>query len=99
VTTATPKLVSLADHPRAAPAIRRARAWGGLAGFVLIGLAGLLAGLPIEDVLLRALAGGVGGHLALWLASILLWRHVLRAEALQAARRARERASRGEPAP
>ena len=30
-----PKLVSLREHPRAAPAIRRLKAYGGLAGFAI----------------------------------------------------------------
>ena len=89
-----PRLIALRDHPRAGPGIRRAKAWGGLAGFGLMILAGLLSGGDPADALLRALAGGLAGYLVMWVVAIAVWIQVLRAEATTAARRAVERSRR-----
>jgi uncharacterized membrane protein YccC len=87
----TPKLISLRDHPRAGPGIRRAKAWGGIAGFALVLLAGMTAGGTIADGLFRGLIGGVVGYVVVWVAAQLVWSQLLRAEATNAARRAAER--------
>ncbi len=82
------KLPSVANHPRAGAQIVRAKAWGGLAGFALVGLLSWRAGAPVPDTLLRALAGGVVGYVATWAAAVLVWRHLVVAE-LRAVRRHR----------
>ncbi|MDX6554777.1 MAG: hypothetical protein QOD86_972 [Miltoncostaeaceae bacterium] len=87
----TPKLISLRDHPRAGPGIRRAKAWGGIAGFALVMLAGTMAGGTVVNGLLRALIGGVVGYVVVWVAAQMVWSQLLRAEATNAARRAAER--------
>jgi hypothetical protein len=85
-----PQLTSLADHPRAAPAIRRAKAAGGLLGFGIAVLQGLSHGLPFATVLLRGLELGVAGNVVAWAAAVAVWKRVLTAQAA-AAVRARER--------
>ena len=85
-----PKLTSLRDHPRAGPGIRRAKAWGGIAGFALILLAGMTAGGTVADGLFRGLVGGVAGYVVVWVAAQMVWSQLLRAEATNAARRAAE---------
>ena len=63
-----PKTYAAKDDPRAMAAIRRAKGMGGMAGFVLTGLAAHLHGELMASVLLRALGGGVAGYMVAWLA-------------------------------
>lgn len=72
--------ISVSNHPRTAAAVRRAKAWGGLAGLALCALLGLRAGLPVLDVMLRALAGGIAGYVALWAAAVAVARQLVIAE-------------------
>jgi hypothetical protein len=84
-----PPGVSIANHPRARGAIRRTRARTGLAGFVLVLLLALKAGVPAEDAVLRGLAAGLAGFLCAWAISLVWWKQVLLAE-LRAAHERRE---------
>lgn len=73
----------LAEHPRAARGIARAKAWGGLGGFLLGGY----LSLPTQTLAgagLRALAAGVVCYVAVWAAAVFLWRRMLVAELHQA---------------
>ena len=73
----------LAEHPRAARSVARAKAWGGLAGFLLGGY----LSLPTQTLAgagLRALAAGVVCYVAVWAAAVFLWRRLLVAELHQA---------------
>ena len=73
----------LAEHPRAARGVARAKAWGGLAGFLLGGY----LSLPTQTFAgagLRALAAGVVCYVAVWAAAVFLWRRMLVAELHQA---------------
>ena len=92
-----PQLISLREHPRAGESIRRAKAWGGIAGFVIAALAGYGTGLPTSTLLLRALLFGIVGNCVGWAASVAIWRRVLTAQALATvrARNARNDAARG----
>ena len=90
----TPQLVSLAEHPRAAGAIRRAKAFGGLAGFALAFLASQMADGSFTDSLWRGVLGGIAGNLVTWAASVAWWQTMLRAEAIAAARMVREKRER-----
>lgn len=72
--------VRLAAHPRALRHIRLARAWAGLIGFALAGVAAGAAELSAFDVGLRALAGGVAGCLAGWTIAVAVWRQLALAE-------------------
>jgi hypothetical protein len=69
----------LAEHPRAVRAIARAKAWGGLGGFLVGGYLSLptqtLAGAGV-----RALAAGVVCYVAVWTAAVFLWRRLVVAE-------------------
>jgi hypothetical protein len=80
--------MSVANHPRAGAQVARAKAWGGLAGFLLVGLLSVRAGVPLPDTLLRAIAGGVLAYVATWAGAVLVWRHLVVAE-LRAVRRHR----------
>jgi hypothetical protein len=73
----------LAEHPRAARSVARAKAWGGLAGFLIGGY----LSLPTQTLAgagLRALAAGVVCYVAVWAAAVFLWRRMLVAELHQA---------------
>ena len=84
------RVVALADHPRAAGSIRRAKAAGGLAGFALATVASVVGGIPLVDALGRGLLGGVAGHLAAWVFAVTFWTVILRAEPRLAVNRALE---------
>jgi hypothetical protein len=69
----------LAEHPRAVRGIARAKAWGGLGGFLLGGY----LSLPTQTLAgagLRALAAGVVCYVAAWAAAVFLWRRLVVAE-------------------
>ena len=87
------KVIALRDHQRAAPAIRRAKAIGGLGGFGVAALVGFMHGMTFATVAERALVVGVAGNLVAWALAVLVWRRVLVAEAGAAAARARRRRS------
>ena len=70
----------LSKHPRAQRQIREAKAWAGIAGFVLVGLLSMQAGQPLFDAGIRALIAGVGCYMAGWAIAVLLWRQLARAE-------------------
>jgi hypothetical protein len=73
----------LAEHPRAARGVARAKAWGGLGGFLLGGY----LSLPTQTLAgagLRALTAGVVCYVAVWAAAVFLWRRMLVAELHQA---------------
>ncbi len=73
----------LAEHPRAAHSVARAKAWGGLAGFLIGGY----LSLPTQTLAgagLRALAAGIVCYVAAWAAAVFLWRRMLVAELHQA---------------
>jgi hypothetical protein len=96
-------LPSIANHPRAGAQVARAKAWGGLGGFLLVALLSWRAGVPTADALLRAIAGGVVAYVATWACAIIVWRHLVIAElravrALQAKRAQVSRARADEPA-
>lgn len=72
--------VCVAGHPRSASAVRRAKGFGGLLGTVLTALLALKAGLPPLDAMVRGLAGGIVGYLALWSAAVAVARQLVIAE-------------------
>jgi ABC-type uncharacterized transport system permease subunit len=84
------KVISLREHKRAAPAIRRAKAAGGLVGFFAAALFAVLHGVPFATAAERGLAVGIAGNVLAWGVSILLWRRILVAEAGAAAKRVRQ---------
>jgi hypothetical protein len=72
--------VRLANHPRATREIRKWRALGGLAGLGLAAYAANKGGLPLFDVGLRALVGGIVGSLVGWTVAVIAWRQMVVAE-------------------
>jgi hypothetical protein len=81
---------SVATHPRAASAVRRAKGFGGLGGFALAALLSHRAGLAAPDMLERALIAGVAGYVIAWGCAVTVWRHLLLAEMRTAIERQRE---------
>lgn len=77
--------IRVGAHPRARRSIRRARAQAGMAGFAIVLLLALNAGVPPFEALLRALAGGLVLHFGTWACAIALWRRLIVVE-LEAAR-------------
>src|SRR3954453_6286945 len=99
----SPPLIGLAEHPRAAWAIRRTKAIASVAGFLAAGVGSAVHGVPLADAALRGLGGAVVGYLAGWFAAIVIWRSMLEAEArlvvqqaVERRRRERERAAKAE---
>lgn len=84
----------LADHPRARRHIRKAKGWGGLLAFVLVGLLSLRAGVPAFEAGVRALLAGGAGYAVAWGAAVLAWRHLAVAEVRAAEARTIERRQR-----
>ncbi len=85
--------VRLEAHPRALRSIARAKAFGGVIGFVVGLWLGSRAGLPAWDTGMRALAGGVAGWLLVWVAAVQIWKQLIIGEA-RAAEARREQARR-----
>ncbi|HXR28050.1 MAG TPA: hypothetical protein VN772_00630 [Solirubrobacteraceae bacterium] len=67
---------SVAAHPRAARGVARAKAWSGLAGFVL----GAYLSLPtntLAGAIGRGLAAGVVCYVAAWAGAVFVWRRLV----------------------
>ncbi len=75
-----PPQIRVSAHPRARAAIRRTRGWAGIAGFFLVLLLSLRAGVPGFDATLRALLGGLAAHFGAWICAVALWRRLVIAE-------------------
>ena len=71
---------SVANHPRARYQVRRAKGWGGIAGFAIAGYLSYKAGVPTFDVGLRALMAGIVGYMLAWMCAVTVWRHLVLAE-------------------
>jgi hypothetical protein len=72
--------LSVAGHPRASAAVRRAKGWGGLVGFGLAAVLSMKAGVPTADLGARALLAGAAGYLVAWGCAVAAWRAILLAE-------------------
>jgi hypothetical protein len=71
---------SVANHPRAAASVRRAKGLAGLAGFAITALLAHSAGLAATSVLERALLVGIGSYLLAWGCAVAVWRQIVLAE-------------------
>ena len=71
---------SVANHPRARYQVRRAKGWGGIAGFAIAGYMSYKAGVPTFDVGVRALVAGIVGYMLAWKCAVTVWRHLVLAE-------------------
>jgi hypothetical protein len=79
---------SIAAHPRASHQVRRAKGWGGLAGFGIAAYVSYKAGVPTFDLGLRAIVAGLVGYMLAWACAVTVWRHLVLAELRAAAERA-----------
>lgn len=71
---------SVAGHPRASYQVRRAKGWGGIAGFAIAAYVSHKAGVPTFDVGLRAIVAGMVGYMLAWACAVTVWRHLVLAE-------------------
>jgi hypothetical protein len=71
---------SIAAHPRASYQVRRAKGWGGLAGFGVAGYLSYKAGVPMFDLGARAIVAGIAGYMVAWFCAVTVWRHLVLAE-------------------
>lgn len=71
--------LSLVEHPRAVFRIKQAKEAGGLAGFVLGAYLSFHTHTMVETGV-RALMAGIACYVAVWGASVFLWRHLIIAE-------------------
>jgi hypothetical protein len=71
---------SVAAHPRASYQVRRAKGWGGVAGFGIAAYLSHKAGVPIADLGLRAIVAGMAGYLLAWACAVTVWRQLVLAE-------------------
>lgn len=81
--------IRLCDHPRASRQIELGRGGGGIGCFVFVGLLSLQANVGLPLATARALLAGIVGYVAGWGLSVMVWRHLVLAEA-DAARYAAE---------
>jgi hypothetical protein len=72
--------ISVAGHPRAAAQVRRAKGYGGVSFFFITAFFSHKAGIPADQVAVRALIGGIGGYMLAWMCSVTVWRHLVLAE-------------------
>lgn len=71
---------SVAAHPRASYQVRRAKGWGGIAGFAIAAYLSYKAGVPTFDLGMRALVAGMVGYMLAWACAVTVWRHLVLAE-------------------
>lgn len=81
---------SVATHPTARAAVRRAKGWGGLVGFAIAAYAGYGARLTFTQAGLHALAAGVAGYVLAWACAVAVCRHLVQAELRTIAERLHE---------
>jgi hypothetical protein len=72
--------ISVAGHPHAAAQVRRAKGFGGVSFFLITAYFSFKAGVPADQVAVRALVAGVGGYLLAWMCAVTVWRQLVLAE-------------------
>jgi hypothetical protein len=82
---------SVAAHPRASYQVRRAKGWGGIAGFAIAAYLSHKAGVPMFQLGLRAIAFGIAGYMLVWACAVTVWRHLVLAELRAAGDRVADR--------
>jgi hypothetical protein len=90
--------ISVAGHPRAAAQVRRAKGFGGVAFFLITVYFSFKAGVPADQMAVRALIAGIGGYLLAWMCAVTVWRQLVLAElraALESGRARMEPAAAG----
>jgi hypothetical protein len=91
ITPAGAEDIKVSAHPRATMQIRRWKGLGGLAGFVLMAFLSWRSGTDFVHLGLRALLGGAATYVAVWAASVYVWRQIAIAEVRHQARILAER--------
>ena len=86
--------ITIGAHPRARRSVQRARALGGLFGFLVTLVLSLRAGVPGFDATARALMAGIVVHLAAWAIAVAVWKQLMLAELQQLHDRRLERLER-----
>jgi hypothetical protein len=71
---------SVAAHPRGSYQVRKAKGWGGIAGFGIAAYLSYKAGVPTVDLGLRAIIAGMVGYLLAWACAVTVWRQLVLAE-------------------
>jgi hypothetical protein len=79
---------SVAAHPRASHQVRKAKGWGGMAGFGIAAYLSYKAGVPTVDLGLRAIIAGMVGYMLAWACAVTVWRQLVLAELRAAVERA-----------
>ena len=79
---------SVAAHPRASYQVRRAKGWGGMAGFGIAAYLSYKAGVPTVDLGMRAIVAGMVGYMLAWACAVTVWRQLVLAELRAAVDRA-----------
>lgn len=79
---------SVAAHPRARHQVRKAKGWGGIAGFGIAAYLSHKAGVPTVDLGLRAIIAGMVGYMLAWACAVTVWRQLVLAELRAAVERA-----------
>ena len=79
---------SVAAHPRASYQVRRAKGWGGIAGFGIAAYLSYKAGVPTVDLGMRAIVAGMVGYMLAWACAVTVWRQLVLAELRAAVDRA-----------
>jgi hypothetical protein len=79
---------SVAAHPRASYQVRKAKGWGGIAGFGIAAYLSYKAGVPTVDLGLRAIIAGMVGYMLAWACAVTVWRQLVLAELRAAVERA-----------
>jgi hypothetical protein len=78
--------VKVSEHPRARRSIRKAKGYGGLAGFFLVAWFSWHAGTDFPHLALRSIGAGLAGYVVAWTAAVYIWRQLAIAEIRQRAR-------------
>ena len=86
--------IALEEHPRARHSIARAKGFGGIVCFAVVGFISLRAGVPFFASGVRALLAGVAGYAVAWFGAVQVWRQLALAEIRQHQARALERRHR-----
>jgi hypothetical protein len=71
---------SVAAHPRASYQVRKAKGWGGIAGFGIAAYLSYKAGVPTVDLGMRAIIAGMVGYMLAWACAVTVWRQLVLAE-------------------
>jgi hypothetical protein len=90
--------ISVAGHPHAAAQVKRAKGFGGVSFFLITAYFSFKAGVPADQVAVRALIAGIGGYMLAWMCAVTVWRQLVLAELKAAIESGRARMEPAAPA-